>query len=135
MKLVHLAVLASFAILMCSGACGHTRVDYRTPVVKVAAEDLHGSVWKSRDTLTEDFRFFKLRSDGQLGHNIHKPSDFHFPGDDTWRLEDGMLILLHAGGEPVEKYSLEHGMAAVLRGRKSSSQREGSYLVILTRIK
>jgi len=134
MKLVRLAVLTTFAILM-FGGCGHSRVDYRAPVIKVAAEDLAGSVWKSRDTLVEDFRFFKLRSDGQLGHNVHKPSDFHFSSNDTWRVEDGMLILLHAGGDPVEKYSLEHGLAAVLRGRKTTNQREGSYLVILTRIK
>jgi len=135
MKFARLAVLATFAILMFSGACGHTRVDYRAPVIKPAVADLAGTVWKSRDTLTEDFRFFKLRADGQFGHNRHKPGDFHFSGNDVWRLENGKLILVHAGGVHVEKYPLDRGLPAVLRGRKTSEGREGSYLVILTRIK
>lgn len=134
-RLVALAV--SVALLLVVTGCRPTshRVEYSQPVVAPAAADFHGTVWKSRDGRDEDFRFFKLREDGQLGWNVHAPNNFHFDGDDTWSLADGMLILNHNNGAAVEKYPMPRGMLFVLRGRKASKKHETSSLVVLTRVK
>jgi len=136
MKLVHLAIFASFATLLLAGACTAKRVEYTTTVVMPAVEDFHGSVWKSRDARTEEYRFFKLRADGQFGFNPHRPGDFTFRGNDLWKLDDGMLIITHDHGRIVEKYPLDRtGLAVVLRGRKLHEGQELDNLVILTRIR
>jgi hypothetical protein len=138
MNVARLVALAtSVALLLLAGGCRTTahRVEYKSPVVVLAEADFHGTVWKSRDARDEDFRFFKLRSDGQFGWNHHSPNNFHFDGDDMWSLEGGMLILNHDNGAAVEKYPMPDGMMFVLRGRKASKRHENSSLVVLTRVK
>ncbi len=133
MKTARLALAAAAAMLLFASACYVNRVEYRAPVITPTVDDFAGTIWKSRDARSETFRYFKLRDDGQLGHNMHGPRDFDFSGDDTWSLEDGMLILDHEDGTAVEKYPLEEGIQRVIRGRKSSKSYEGTSLVILTR--
>ena len=131
------ALATSVAILLLAGGCSSTahRAEYRTTVTAPSASDFYGTVWKSRDARDEDFRFFRLRDDGQFGWNHHAPNNFHFTGNDTWKLEDGMLILDHNNGEAVEKYPMPYGPLAILRGRKASKNHETSSLVVLTRVK
>ena len=131
------ALATSVAILLLAGGCRSTahRVEYRTAVAVPTVSDFYGTVWKSRDARDEDTRFFVLRDDGQFGWNQHAPNNFHFTGNDTWSLEDGMLILNHNHGEAVEKFPMPYGPLAVLRGRKASKRHEASSLVVLTRVK
>jgi hypothetical protein len=132
MKTARLALASAIALLLFAGACYVNRVEYRAPVVTPSVDDFAGTIWKSRDARTETFRYFKLRDDGQLGYNMDGPRSFTFTGNDTWSLEDGMLILNHDNGDAVEKYPLDEGIQRVMRGRKSSKSYEGSSLVILT---
>ncbi len=131
------ALATAVAILLVATGCRSTahRVEYDRAAIAPAKADFYGTVWKSRDARDEDFRFFKLREDGQFGWNIHAPNNFHFDGDDTWSLEDGMLILNHNDGAAVEKYPMPRGGLAVLRGRKASKKHDTSSLVVLTRVK
>ncbi len=62
-----------------------------------------------------------LRADGVVGYNYAEPSNYAFEGDDTWRVDRGILVIRWTDGYAEERYPLMGGTTKFFGGKTSQS--------------
>jgi hypothetical protein len=93
----------------------------------------HNTVWKSYNLETKFIRYFFFKKDGTVGFS-KTPGNFKYDGTDTWKVEDGFLVLVWSNGFAMEKYPINRKSCDILNGKKTSKKWRGEKDVRLSRI-
>jgi len=101
----------------------------------IIAEYFINTMWMSVTPARAYVRYLFLRSDGSFCYSeTQATSDFKYDGTDTWRLEEGYLLIVWSNGFATEKYPINGMPGKVLKGLKTSMKWQGELPVVLFRI-
>lgn len=83
---------------------------------------LAGTVWKIAVPGGDPaIAYVNFREDGVLGYNYQEPANFTYEGDDTWKVDRGLLIIRWSDGYAEERYPLMGGTTKFYGGKTSKS--------------